>query len=270
MNDGSLLLGAGVAIAVIGLVLGLAAITGKWPEKVSVFGTEWVIGASDGLGSRQRWLVAGLGLALVIVGVAAVVWHACPDLECVTPTRVPPVSGLTETAAESELERADLVVGERSFVASAMAPGLVVRTEPEAGEEVARDTAVAIALSATPAPTPTPTPRPDCSFTGRDVSGQGEEITLRDAGVVCWSFTASSGDGVMIRMFELHPGGDWLKGTVHDRRGNELHRVERDGQDIFTVPEDGMYEVRFRISPEHRNSEDFVADTTYRASVSVN
>src|SRR4029450_8492371 len=90
---------------------------------------------------------------------------------------VPDVSGLPESDAVAALEATGLVVGERvERPHRRVAPGLVIRTRPDAGETVDPGTPIELLISigqpATPSPAPTSTPEPLVSVP--DVSGLAE------------------------------------------------------------------------------------------------
>lgn len=72
-------------------------------------------------------------------------------------TDVPDVSGLLVEEAQSELEVANLVIGDRDAVFDTKVPeGAVVSTVPEAGSKVRPGSAIAVQISKGPAPVPVP------------------------------------------------------------------------------------------------------------------
>ncbi|MET0772719.1 MAG: PASTA domain-containing protein [Candidatus Limnocylindrales bacterium] len=84
-----------------------------------------------------------------------------PTPTAVPQVTVPDVRGLAEADALTELGSAGLRAGERTRAYhSSIDSGDVIRTDPEAGERVDRNTLVDYVVSRGPQPTPSPTPRP--------------------------------------------------------------------------------------------------------------
>ena len=100
---------------------------------------------------------------------------------------VPDVRGATEADALAVLVEAGLLPGGRFMRYDATVPeGLVVRTDPRTGTEVALGTTVAYYLSRGPRPAPTPTVAPSPVLVGNyrcvDLEHAGQQI--EDAGLV--------------------------------------------------------------------------------------
>ncbi|MGC9347465.1 MAG: PASTA domain-containing protein [Anaerolineae bacterium] len=102
------------------------------------------------------WILTLIAAAVLLLGggIAAIVFSS-RDVE------VPAVAGATISKATKMLTAADLEVGDNVMeeASDEVARGLVIRTEPPAGEEVPRGSDVILVVSTGPVPvTPTPTP----------------------------------------------------------------------------------------------------------------
>ena len=100
---------------------------------------------------------------------------------------VPDVRGETEENAIKDLANAGLLPGVRFKEFSAdVAAGMVIRTDPRTGIDVASDTRVAYYLSRGPRPTPAPTVRPSPVLVGnyRCVDLDHARQQIQDAGMV--------------------------------------------------------------------------------------
>ncbi|CCE73998.1 Stk1 family PASTA domain-containing Ser/Thr kinase [Clavibacter nebraskensis] len=97
------------------------------------------------------WIWAGVTVVVVIL-IAVVIWVtslssiAPPDI---SPT-VPDVTGSTYSSAAAALEEADLVPLEREEVSTSVAEGIVLRTNPDPGENVAAKTEIDVFVSSGP------------------------------------------------------------------------------------------------------------------------
>jgi serine/threonine protein kinase len=97
------------------------------------------------------WIWAGVTVVVVIL-IAVVIWVTNlstigpPDI---SPT-VPDVAGSTYTSAAAALEEADLVPLEREEPSTEVDEGLVLRTNPDAGENVASKTEIDVFVSSGP------------------------------------------------------------------------------------------------------------------------
>ena len=80
--------------------------------------------------------------------------------EGVDTVAVPNLIGQTRTEANATLSAAGLRLGQVDEEPAAQASGTVIRTDPGAGTEVARDSQVNLVLSTGPTPSPTPQPTP--------------------------------------------------------------------------------------------------------------
>lgn len=102
------------------------------------------------------WLRAGI-VAVLVAAVAVVLSGVRAGERSGTTAEVPVTTGLTVTAAELALTDVGLEVGEPIAETSPdIASGLVVRTDPAAGAEVARGSAVTLVISSGPAAVPVP------------------------------------------------------------------------------------------------------------------
>ncbi|RIJ19637.1 Stk1 family PASTA domain-containing Ser/Thr kinase [Clavibacter nebraskensis] len=97
------------------------------------------------------WIWAGVTVVVVIL-IAVVIWVtslssiAPPDI---SPT-VPDVTGSTYSSAAAALEEADLVPLEREEASTSVAEGIVLRTNPDPGENVAAKTEIDVFVSSGP------------------------------------------------------------------------------------------------------------------------
>ncbi|AJW77775.1 Stk1 family PASTA domain-containing Ser/Thr kinase [Clavibacter michiganensis] len=97
------------------------------------------------------WIWAGVTVVVVIL-IAVVIWVtslsniAPPDI---SPT-VPDVTGSTYSSAAAALEEADLVPLEREEASTSVAEGIVLRTNPDPGENVAAKTQIDVFVSSGP------------------------------------------------------------------------------------------------------------------------
>ena len=97
------------------------------------------------------WIWAGVTVVVVIL-IAVVIWVTNlssigpPDI---SPT-VPDVTGSTYSSAAAALEEADLVPLEREEASTSVAEGVVLRTNPDAGENVASKTEIDVFVSSGP------------------------------------------------------------------------------------------------------------------------
>ncbi|WP_435080448.1 Stk1 family PASTA domain-containing Ser/Thr kinase [Clavibacter michiganensis] len=97
------------------------------------------------------WIWAGVTVVVVIL-IAVVIWVtslsniAPPDI---SPT-VPDVAGSTYASAAAALEEADLVPLEREEASTSVAEGIVLRTNPDPGENVAAKTEIDVFVSSGP------------------------------------------------------------------------------------------------------------------------
>jgi serine/threonine protein kinase len=97
------------------------------------------------------WIWAGVTVVVVIL-IAVVIWVtslsniAPPDI---SPT-VPDVTGSTYSSAAAALEQADLVPLEREEASTSVAEGIVLRTNPDPGENVAAKTEIDVFVSSGP------------------------------------------------------------------------------------------------------------------------
>jgi serine/threonine-protein kinase len=80
--------------------------------------------------------------------------------EGVDTVAVPNLVGQTRGEASSTLNAAGLQLGGVTEEPSAQAAGTVIRSDPPAGQDVARDSQVNLVLSTGPTPSPTPQPTP--------------------------------------------------------------------------------------------------------------
>lgn len=115
-------------------------------------------------------LIAAAVVLLVIVGILIAVLRP-------QPLAVPDVSGITQAAAERQLEAAGLRVQGVTFQASAAVPNtLVIGSDPAAGAQVEPGSAVSLIIST--GPQPTPTPIPTLTPTAAPTATLGLSITL--------------------------------------------------------------------------------------------
>jgi serine/threonine protein kinase len=97
------------------------------------------------------WIWAGVTVVVVVL-IAVVIWVTNlssigpPDI---SPT-VPDVTGTTYSSAAAALEEADLVPLERMEASTSVDEGLVLRTNPDAGENVATKTEIDVFVSSGP------------------------------------------------------------------------------------------------------------------------
>jgi eukaryotic-like serine/threonine-protein kinase len=80
--------------------------------------------------------------------------------EGVDTVAVPNLIGQTRSEANATLSTAGLRLGQVDNEPSAQEAGTVIRTDPGAGTEIARDSQVNLVLSTGPTPSPTPQPTP--------------------------------------------------------------------------------------------------------------
>ncbi len=108
---------------------------------------------------------------------------------------VPDVHGETEENARADLVAAGLLPGGRFRAYHASVPeGLVIRTDPRAGTQVALNTSVAYYLSRGPRPAPTPTAAPSPVLVGnyRCVDLDHARAQILDAGMTLGAVTPSA------------------------------------------------------------------------------
>ncbi len=115
---------------------------------------------------------------------------------------VPPLRGLSEADALTELAAVGLRPGARSRKPSASVPiGAIVSTDPRAGVRVARGSSVAYVVSRGPAVTPGPTPTPNppvtpSAFPGdllASIQAAGQIVVNVDRADAPWSSQSSDG-----------------------------------------------------------------------------
>jgi len=170
---------------------------------------------------RRRWpLIAGLLVLLVAIAAAAFVFLGNDDARAVT---IPSVKGQTAAAAETTLRALGLEVSVREVTDPDVAPGIVIDTDPAAGEQAHEGDTVILRVSSGPGDVAVP------NVVGQSESDATAALRAEEFGVDVEREASDTVDeGVVISQ---RPGG----GT-QAAKGSDVTIVVSTGPEQVTVP----------------------------------
>ncbi|MGF1645340.1 MAG: protein kinase [Kineosporiaceae bacterium] len=204
-------------------------------------------GADRRVLGRRGWLLAAV--VAVLAGLAALVWGLA-QAPGASSVEVPATAGLTVREAERELDGVGLEVGSPIAEASRdIDVGLVIRTEPPAGETMTRGEEVALVISTGPAQVAVP------EAEGLDVD-EAREV-LREAGLELGEIVASDSSLPRDRVIRSEPafGELVVEGTpvslVAASGSNVVPQARGlDEDEARRLLEDAGFEVEVQSDPE--------------------
>jgi len=198
---------------------------------------------------RRGPLVAGIiGLAIVVAGVATLGWYLAAG-RWVT---VPPVAGLTEQQAQTNLAAASLEMTTLQAYSETVKAGLVIQTDPAVGARVTKHTTVTAVISKGAERYPMPT----VEGLTEDAAGNAIKTSHLQVGTITqvWSETVPEGQVVSASQ---KAGASLKPGTAIDlsvSKGRQpipiASYVGKAGKDAT----DGLTKAGFAVSTSQANS----------------
>ncbi len=170
---------------------------------------------------RRRWpLIAGIVVLLVAIAAAAFVLLSGDDAKAVT---IPPVKGQTAAQAESTLRALGLEVDARPAVDDSVDQGLVIDTDPAAGEQAHVGDTVILRVSSGPGDVAVP------DVVGRSESDATAALRAEDFTVKTEQSASDSVEQGLV--ISQRPGGG-----DQAQKGSEVTIVVSTGPEQVTVP----------------------------------